>query len=339
MRHIAFPSVEQFRNTVMDIGLRATYIGRAEDNTPLYDENLPKPTLTFKGTVKLHGTNAGVCFHPGSGLWFQSRESIITLEQDNAGFARWAEANREAFGPLFAALAEANGIVFGADTVLSLYGEWVGKGIQAGVGIAEIPKAYFLFGASVSDGEAEEVWLETAGLRSVEHRIFHVEDYATYAIAIDFNAPQAAQAQLAELTAQVEAECPIAKAHGVLGVGEGIVWTADFLGKRFRFKVKGEKHSVSKVREIAGIAPEKLASIEEFVAYALTENRFQQALSVVFGDPKRADIRRFGEVIKWINQDVLKEETDTLEASGLTWKEVNGPIAARTRALFFALEV
>jgi len=117
------------------------------------------------------------------------------------------------------------------------------------------------------------------------------------------------------------------------------VWRADYTGKRILFKVKGEKHSVSKVRDVAGVEPEKLASIEEFVAYAVTENRFRQALTVVFGDPKRADVKRLGEVIKWMSQDAVKEEADTLEASGLTWKEVNGRVAAKTREMFFALDV
>jgi len=135
----------------------------------------------------------------------------------------------------------------------------------------------------------------------------------------------------------VEAECQVAKAHGVTGIGEGIVWRTDHAGKRILFKVKGVKHSVSKVRDGAGTEPEKLASIEEFVAYAVTENRFQQAMAVVFGDPKCADVKRLGDVIRWMSQDELKEEADTLEASGLTWKEVNGRVAARTRELFLTL--
>ncbi len=340
MRLISFPSIEQFRNAVTEITLLSTHTGYAEDGTLLYDESLPKPTLNFQGTVKLHGTNAGVCYHPTEGLWFQSRESILTPTQDNAGFARWAEANKAIWETLFLALAESNGIVFGPDTVLALYGEWVGQGIQAGVAIAQIPKAFFLFAANVTQSEEDEAfWLNTAGLRSVEHRIFNIEDYATYRIAIDFNTPQASQVELAALTAQVEAECPVAREHGVIGVGEGVVWVADYLGKRLMFKVKGEKHSVSKVREIAGVAPEKLASIEEFVAYAVTENRFLQAIGVVFGDPKKADVKRLGEVIKWMNQDVQKEESDTLATSGLEWKDVSGQVAARTRALFFALPV
>lgn len=340
MRHIAFPSIEQYRNAVTDIVLRSTYLGAAADGTPLYDETKTKPTLTFAGTVKLHGTNAGVCYHPEIGLWAQSRESLLTLTQDNAGFARWVDANRVVLEPLFAALAETNQITFGPETVLAIYGEWAGKGVQAGVGIADLPKAFYIFAANISHGgEDEGVWLESANLRHPESRIFNVEDYATYQMIIDFNAPQAAQAQLVALTEAVEAECPVAKAHGVSGVGEGIVWRADYGGKRVLFKVKGEKHSVSKVKEIASIAPEKLSSIEQFVTYAVTENRFRQALTVVFGDPKQADVKRLGDVIKWMNGDIQKEESDTLAANGLAWKDVSGQVAAKTRALFFALEV
>lgn len=296
--------------------------------------------MTFKGTVKLHGTNAGVCYNPAAGIWFQSRESLITPLRDNAGFARWGEANKRVIEPILAALGEANDVAFDVDTVLIVYGEWVGKGIQSGVAIADIPKALFIIAAKVSRGdETEDRWLDVSGLRDEEHRIFNVLDYDTFEMAIDFNEPQTVQAALAALTDRVETECPIARAHGVEGVGEGIVWSADWTGKRILFKVKGEKHAVSKTKEIAGIEPEKLASIEEFLAFAVTENRLQQALTIVFGHPKEADVKQLGEVIRWMSQDVLKEEADTMEASGLTWKEVAGRVAARTREMFFALEV
>lgn len=164
-------------------------------------------------------------------------------------------------------------------------------------------------------------------------------DYAAYQVAIDFNNPRAIQSTLADLTARVKGGVPITAAHGVSGVGEGNVWLADYAGRRNIFKVKGEKDSVSKVREVAGIEPERLASIEEFIAFAVTDNRFRQALTVEFGDPKQADVKKLGDVIKWMSQDVLKEESDTLEADGLAWKDVSGRIPAGTREQFFALPV
>jgi hypothetical protein len=80
---------------------------------------------------------------------------------------------------LFAALAEANQIVFGPYTALALYGEGSGKEIQSGVGITELPKAFYVFAAKVSHGET---WLDSSRLCREAHGIFNVEDYAALAL-------------------------------------------------------------------------------------------------------------------------------------------------------------
>ena len=41
-------------------------------------------------------------------------------------------------------------------------------------------------------------------------------------------------------------------------------------------KVKGEKHSSSKVKKLASVDVEKLNSIKDFVDYAVTESRLEQ---------------------------------------------------------------
>ena len=96
-KHISFPSIEQFRNIVADINRTYNFVGLDENGEAIYDPARPKPVLTFKGTVKLHGTNAGVSFNMLEGMWAQSRENIITPEKDNAGFAFFVETNRGAF--------------------------------------------------------------------------------------------------------------------------------------------------------------------------------------------------------------------------------------------------
>jgi hypothetical protein len=62
-----------------------------------------------------------------------------------------------------------------------------------------------------------------------------------------------------EITMAVEAECPVGRFFGVLsGVGEGVVWKpVDPLYNegRFWFKVKGEKHSVTMIKQRKEIAP------------------------------------------------------------------------------------
>ena len=45
--------------------------------------------VTFYGTVKLHGTNASVVVDHEGNFYCQSRNRVITPENDNYGFAEW----------------------------------------------------------------------------------------------------------------------------------------------------------------------------------------------------------------------------------------------------------
>jgi hypothetical protein len=140
---------------------------------------------------------------------------------------------------------------------------------------------------------------------------------------------------LQELTLQVEEDCPVAR-H-LLGkdfegklIGEGIVWSAEYKGNTFRFKVKGEKHSSSKVKTLAAVDVEKVANIAQFVDTVLTESRLSQGLEQV-GEriPENT-----GAFLKWVIGDVMKEEADTLQASGLSTKDFTG-IASRVARQWF----
>jgi len=50
-KHISFPKIEQFRNVIANINRMVTYTGRDENDDPVYDMTIPKPTLTFTGSV------------------------------------------------------------------------------------------------------------------------------------------------------------------------------------------------------------------------------------------------------------------------------------------------
>ena len=158
--------------------------------------------------------------------------------------------------------------------------------------------------------------------------------FDTYSIKVDLNEPKESQNKLIELTNKVEEQCPVAKYFGEEGGGEGIVWTANYLGKNFRFKVKGEKHSVSKVKKLASVDPEKLKSIKSFIEYAVTDNRLNQAIENVFPN-KDLDVKKTGEVIRWMARDIIAEESDTLESNNLSWKEVASNVAKEVKTKFF----
>jgi hypothetical protein len=279
-------------------------------------------------------------------MWAQSRENIITPEHDNAGFAFFAHSHETEFLRMFFDVANKEDIDMHKNTI-SIYGEWVGKGIQKGVGISNIEKSFFIFGVKITPHtETEEelkenpaYWVDGSYLRNNVVKIFNIEDFTTYEIDIDFNMPQLVQNDLADLTIAVEEQCPIATHFGAVGIGEGIVWTCEFKGVVHRFKVKGEKHSSSKVKTLASVDIEKLNSITDFITYAVTESRFNQALENTFPNNEPIDVKKMGDLIRWVVNDVIKEESDTLAKNGLEPKDVNKYVSTKVREMFFKLEV
>ncbi len=345
MKHVSFPSIEQFRNIIANVNRQFSFVGLDDQGEAIYDHTLSKPVLTFKGTVKLHGTNAGVCYNAVDGLWAQSRENIITPTQDNAGFAFFVESHKEDFIFLMDVIIKKYNLDLNNNTI-SIYGEWCGGNIQKGVGITNIPKSLFIFGVKITphvdSNDLEAVkknpayWVDSTGLRIKDGNIYNIDDYKTYSIDIDFNMPQLIQNQLVDWTIEVENECPVSKAFGFSGIGEGIVWACEYKGVVYRFKTKGEKHSASKVKTIAAVDVDKLNSIKEFVDYAVTESRFNQGLEKTFGDGP-VDVKRMGDLIRWVVTDVIKEETDTMVVNNVEPKDVNKFVSAKVREMFFKL--
>ena len=336
-KHIKYPKIAQLRNVIHHINRESTFVGLDDNGDAIYNPSLKRPILRFKGTVKLHGTNAGVSFNAEEGIWPQSRKSILSLEHDNAGFAFFVESHKAEFQTIINEIITKNSIDSNIFTI-TVYGEWAGIGIQDGVGISQVEKAFYVFGVKVSKLEDEDFasyWIDSSDIRNIDSRIFNVEDFETYSVEVDFNMPQLAQNKFLEITEQVEKECPTAKALGIIGgMGEGVVWTTKYNGNIHRFKVKGEKHSVTKVKTLAKVDVEKLNSIQEFVEYAVTENRFEQAIENIFGT-EDLDIKKMGDLIRWVVKDILSEELDTMVGNNLVPKDVNKYISFKTREMMF----
>ena len=332
---ITFPEIGQFRQIIKLVHDNTRYSGKDENGDAIFDASKRLPTLTFTGTVKLHGTNAGVTLTSDGDMYAQSRENVISVANDNAGFAFFVESNKEVFKDLFQTLD-----IRDADYI-TIFGEWAGGNIQKGVAINGLPKMFVIFAVKLSyDNNEEKVNYfytdeETKHLKNTESKIYNVLDFEKYSIDIDFENPQLAQNKLIELTMAVEAECPVGKAFGNIGTGEGIVWKCDTGKGTIRFKVKGEKHSSSKVKTLAPVNTEKVSSIKEFAEYAVTESRLNQGIEKVFTSVnEQMDIRKMGDFLKWITNDIIKEEMDTLKDNGLEPKDVTSAISNIARKWF-----
>jgi hypothetical protein len=346
---IKFPSIEQFRTIVATVLRQYNFAGLDENGDAIYDTTKPKPTLKFKGTVKLHGTNAAVSGNLSDGIWAQSRENIITVEKDNAGFAFFVESNKELFTELIATVFTNNNIDMLENTV-TIYGEWAGGNIQKGVGITNIEKSFFIFGVKVTPHTTTEeeakskpaYWVDYSYLRSPENRIYNIDDYPTWEIDIDFNMPQLVQNKLSELTIAVEEECPVAKAFGFSGIGEGIVWSTTLNGNVHRFKVKGELHAgKSKVKTLNKVDDEKIKKTLEIAEKVTPTWRLAQMLETAcdFMNGGTLDRSKLGEYIKLVMADVIKEDMDLLVEAGLEPKDIGKYVSEIARRYFFDQEL
>lgn len=370
--HIKFPSIRQLRSVKKSVGKNG-------DPNKVYD---------FFGTVKLHGTNAAICYD-GENFWCQSRNKIITPVKDNAGFAAYVEKRKDIFKDILVKLFYIFTPQVEHSTIV-LFGEWCGGNIQKNVAIAGLEKMFVIFdiyleeksGGGVKSGggaqsgektnvkseddesfyrlesqpsilrttdvakDGRNVWREL--FSNPEQSFYNIYDFPTYEISIDFKQgneflDKEVTEKLLEYTDDVEKECPVGKHFGrVVGkdntTGEGIVWRTrnNRLGDRFNyiFKVKGDEHAVTKGRDLSRI--EKMKSIEEFVERTATQNRFRQGIDFLKEkngiEENEIDVTNTRDFIKWVTEDIIKEESDTMEkveTGPLKRKDVAKYISAR----------
>jgi len=327
-----FPSINQFRQVVRNVCNKARYVGLDEAGEPVYNHAAGLPTLSFYGTVKLHGTNAAIVFTKG-GVSFQSRERVLTLTEDNAGFMNHFVQFPEALLDMRDDICKACKLHRTGDHTVAVYGEWCGGNIQKGVAITGLAKMFVIFAIKVND---EWIDFRDIPLLNSYVSIYHVNQFGGWFVTVDFNQPEVAQNLFVKITEQVEAQCPVGSAFGVDGVGEGVVWrcTTD-PSEELWFKVKGEKHSASKVKTLGSIDVEAMQSQNAFVAATVTENRLEQGLQNLVNEQlKPFDMTSMGDFIRWVHTDIVKEESDVIAASGLDPKKVGGPIAKAARSWY-----
>ena len=326
-----YASIEQFKNVVKSV---RDYSKKNQ---------LPLPTLKFTGTVKLHGTNAsGVVFLDTNEVQFQSRERVLSIESDNAGFCMFGERNVDVFRDVVNHIRGFNVADLSTTKKVIIFGEWCGQGVQKGVGISEIGKKIFvIFNITLVDAEGNRTELNEEQIAKVsprgENDIFCIYQFNTYEIDIDFTNPNASQNTLVDLTLQVEEQCPVASAFGAKGIGEGIVWWNFQTG--LKMKVKGEKHSASRVKTVKSIAAsdiERMNSAQEFVDSVMTVNRMEQGLYKLQNEMGLdIDVTNTGTFIKWCVGDALKEERDVIVASAFDMKEITPGLAQRAKDFWF----
>ena len=347
-RMIKYPSIGQFRNIVKNVVEHSCFIGLDSEGVAQFDYLKPKPIYTFNATEKIHGTNAGVCFSNIDGIWFQSRENIITPEKDNMGFAFFGDTNKDILINIIQDLAKEKDINLDTN-IITIYGEWAGGKIQKNSALTNCEKAFIMFEYfKVSPIEPnEEIHSKWFRMNTIEYpsaRIYNILRFNNYNFTVNFNTPELIQNDLIKLVEEViEPASPLGKAFGQEeNVGEGIV--CSYLtenGELLQFKVKGERHSThSKVKTLQQLDMADLTKLEECVEKVCHTWRFEQALVSTFGEDYASNLDRklLGDYLKWVSSDTLKEESDIILECGFEPKDVLGKVAKKAKEYFFEVE-
>ena len=298
--------------------------------------DLHEGPITYRGKVKLHGTNAGITITPMGEVFAQSRSNVLSATEDNAGFAKWVESNADYWQAL--ALD---------DEAITVYGEWCGPGIQKGTAINGLDTKVFAvfsiqFGKGIVDDTGQEhatVLIDPAIITKVlgdmpEH--VYVLPWYGDEIEVDYKVLATLEEAVAVMNDAVKAietvDPWVKETFDVDGIGEGIVYypISFMLGgtldrwhlSTFMFKAKGDKHKGVKQKKAVQIDPEVAASVDEFVLMVVTGARLEQGTREVSGGDFEFEYRYIGPFLKWMGQDIQKETVDELEASGLTWSQV-----------------
>lgn len=341
-----------------------------------YDISVENTNCFFANGVLVHNSNAAVSIDDGNFI-AQSRTLIIDEKNDNAGFARWVNTNKEYWSNIK------------TNVQTTIFGEWCGPGIQAGTAIQQIPNKIFAVFAimleskctqeeydylvkkaivSIYPDNKDEKEFKDAVDSAIRDAVNEFEENKSIFIsepdeikAILGNCPKDVYVlpwvsgenhvidflkddltvvvdHLNKMIDRIEPCDPWVKStFGVDGIAEGIVYYPFVYGKTdrklftdFAFKAKGEKHKVTKTKNSVQIDPEVAKNIDEFADMFVTPARIEQGAGMVGG----FSMKNVGNFLKWINTDIKKESVAELEASGLTWEDVQAKVQNVARLKF-----
>lgn len=342
-RLIDFGSIQQYRNICSTISHRAKFVGLDENKEPIYDNNLELPVVKAVASEKIHGSNAGISYTMHDDLWLQSRNQIIGSISGHMGCGVFVEATKESWINLIKLLAEEYDIDL-TKKIITIYFEWCGENIQKNSAVTGLSKRAMIFQHfKVSPIEKDETitsyWLETKvkdwWISDDSSNIFNIMNFKTWEIEIDFNKPFEAQNKMIEIVNSIEPNSPVGQTFGKENnIGEGIVVTFEYKGDLYKFKIKGEKHSATKVKTLNPVDEELENKMIEFANYACKPWRLEQMWNELFVETK-PDVKQIGDFLRKVFNDVLKEESDLIVKDNLDSKKVSKYISQIARKWFF----
>lgn len=322
--HIAWSSIELLHNVVLTLTLL-----NQRDGAPF-------PTVSYKGKVKLHGTNCSVQVTP-EGIFAQSKEKLLTPKDDYKGFAKWMETHKAQFEKVEC-----------PKVGCTIYGEWAGKGIEDGMAVSTQDKIWAVF--AIQDGYLDEAVIVyepeaiRARLRALSIPNMYVLPWHMNMFQMNYGDKESmaiTAEKVNEHVLLVENEDPwVKEVFGVSGMGEGIVFypivsnTEPTAYAQLMWKAKGAKHRTANAKVAAQVDPDVVQNVSEFVALMVAEARLSQGVKMA-ADGKY-EKRYTGKFVQWVTDDTEKESKAELEASNLEWGKVKGAVSAKAREWYLA---
>jgi|SRR6185436_18167149 len=308
-------------------------------NINKYAKSVPEilnhyPSVMYRAKIKLHGNNAAIQIHSDDRVLAQSRTTELSPGNDLAGFAKWVEENASAWRN------NASGLI--------VFGEWCGHGIQSGTALNNLhEKIFAVFAARWLDDE-DSLIVDPEELQELlkgkDIPGMYILPWHNDPIEIDWCGNESSLDVKASLINEwvlaIEQNDPwVEKTFNIKGTGEGLVFypiSKQHLGYKnycnLVFKAKGEAHRVVKTKTSVQVNPEAVENSNLFVDMVLTTARLEQGVRSASVDGSLTFSNKFiGKFINWILNDVQKETTAELEASGLQWKQVQKLLGDKSR--------
>lgn len=196
-------------------------------------------------TEKLHGTNSAIVLTVRDSkiesYYAQSRNRVLSEEEDNYGFYKFVYEEFQV-PELISSI--------GSDYDLIIYGEWVGKGIQHGVGLSDLETRYFVIfdiHVAVLDTSVVVPLPEALRLQMIyktticNEKVHSVVNRFEGRVIVKNNDLVGMVDQLQSIANTYALNSPMSAFLGKEGRGEGIVCTIP--NTSIIFKIKGDDYS------------------------------------------------------------------------------------------------
>lgn len=299
---VKFPHINRLEHVVEGLGRRT---------------DLPR-TVHFTGTVKIHGTNLGIRQEGSEDriLSVQSRNRLLSPESENYGTYTYVQKQKHIILELFDRIRSR---IDDQTSQIIIFGEWAGEDLHKYGGVNNCERFLALFDISVQDVRCPEVLDDVMNNDLVEARIFNVRTLGIHEITLDRDDPYAGEEEVDRISQKIGDACPMAAFLGSSGTGEGLVWRMkESPEPTYWFKSKSKEFSIAEGVDVKPLSVDsvdvKAAKVyaDSFAKAFITPARCEQAsMEVCDGSPTR---KLVGPFLKWIMDDVLREEGQNLSS-------------------------